>query len=280
VLGRLVVQELESKGHSVRAVVRRTRHALQASGSSRQVRTLDALRPGAWSGVCDGINVVVSALGASVDPSPWIGRRTFTRVDAPANLALLEEARRAGVGRFVYVSLAGGAQLRTLDYAEGHERVVDALRKNSMSGTVVRPTGFFCAMSAFIGFARRGVVPVIGNGSSRTNPIDERDVAGIVAAAASSDEDRLIEVGVGGPEVFTRRRIAELAFESLEKRPRVVGVPPWVARLGSAALLPFNPRAAHLTRFAAHVMTHECVESSVGVRRLDDYFSECAARSH
>jgi uncharacterized protein YbjT (DUF2867 family) len=279
-LGRLVLHELEGRGHAVRAVVRRATPAAAMQSGARDVRVLDALRDGAWRGVCDGVDVVVSTLGASVNPSPLVGRKPYTRVDAPANIALLDEARRSGVRRFVYVSLVGGAASRSLNYSEGHERVVDALRASGVPGTVLRPTGFFCAMAALIEFARRGFVPVIGDGACRTNPIDERDVASAAAAAAESAEPGFAEVELGGPEVFTRRRIAELAFESLGKRPRLLPVPRWFAKCGGASLLPLNPRAAHFTLFAAHIMTHDCLAPHVGSRCLRDYFrAHVAARA-
>ncbi|HYD00015.1 MAG TPA: NAD(P)H-binding protein, partial [Phycisphaerales bacterium] len=192
VLGRLVVRELESRGHAVRAVVRRP-GALSAT-PLREVVTLDALRPGAWRGVCDGADAVFSSLGASVNPSPFVCGGTYTKVDAPANLALLEEARRAGVRRFVYTSLIDGDKARHLDYAEGHERVVDALRASGLPATVLRPTGFFCAMTALVDMARRGAVPVFGDGSARTNPVAEQDLAVQAAAAAESTVAGLTEI--------------------------------------------------------------------------------------
>jgi uncharacterized protein YbjT (DUF2867 family) len=277
-LGRLIVAELESRGHTVRAVVRRAGKLRPAPG--RETRTIDALRPGAWLNACDGIDAVVSTIGASVNPSPLVGRKPYTEVDAPANIALLEEAKRAGVRRFVYTSLIDGDKSRHMNYSEGHERVVDALRAAPIPATVLRPTGFFCAMTAMIDMARKGAVPVFGDGSCRTNPISERDLAARAAAAAESAAPGLTQLELGGPDTFTRREIAELAFKSLGKRPRVISVPVWAAKAGAAALHPFNPRAAHFIRFAAHVMTHDCLAPKGGVRRLEDCFREHAAATH
>ncbi|MFT3686079.1 MAG: NAD(P)H-binding protein [Phycisphaerales bacterium] len=239
---------------------------------------IDALKPGAWSGVCAGMDAVVSTIGASVNPSPLVGFKPYTKVDAPANIALLDEAKRAGVGRFVYVSLVGGNTSRHMNYSEGHERVVDALCTGGIQATVLRPTGFFCAMADMIPLACKGVVPVFGDGSCRTNPIDEHDLAVQAAIAAESESSGLTQVELGGPDTFTRDQVAQMAFEVIGKRPRLFHVPVGLANAGAACLTPFNPCAAHFVRFAAHVMSHDCLAPAVGTRRLAEYFRQHAAR--
>lgn len=277
VLGRAVIDALRERGAWIRAGTRRPHPELAARIDDTHLG--DALAPDAWRGACDGIDVVFSSLGASVDPSPLVGWRSYSRVDAPANRALLAEAQRAGVRRFVYVSLIDGAGERGLDYAEGHERVVDSLRASGMACSILRPTGFFAAMTVLVAFARRGFVPVFGDGRCETNPVDERDLAAIAAREALSDGPGLREVEIGGPEVFTRRRIAEMACEALGRRPRLLHVPPALARLIGHGTRLLNPRAGHFTLFATHVMTHDCLAPKLGTRRLVDAFREAAARS-
>lgn len=275
-LGRLIVRELMERGDRVVAVVRRPVSAAEFTRVGVESRVLDGLKRGAWSGVCDGADVVVSSLGASVNPSPLVGWRPYTAVDAPANIELLSEARRAGVRRFVYVSLIDGAAGRALDYAEGHERVVDALRLGDVPATVLRPTGFFAAMGELLRLARRGVVPVFGDGLCRTNPIHEADLALAAVDATNDTSPGLREVELGGPEEFARRDIARMAFEALGKPPCLLHVSPAFARAAAHTLRLVNPRAGHFTLFAVYVMTHACVAPRVGTRRIGDYFRELA----
>lgn len=214
-----------------------------------------------------------------MNPSPFVGWRPYTAVDAPANLSLLAEARRAGVRRFIYVSLLDGDASRELNYAEGHERVVDALRRSNLPATILRPTGFFAAMAELVKFARYGVVPVIGDGMCRTNPIHERDVAFAAAEAVRDGGDVFREMALGGPEEFTRREIAALAFDVLGKRPRLPRLPSVLVRTGAHAIRLVNPRAGHFALFAAHIMTHPCIGPKVGTHRLEAYFRACAGTS-
>ena len=267
-LGRLLTEELQRRGARVRALVRRAPATPFPDGVD--VRVADVRTTAALPDLCRGIDVVFSSVGASVSPSPFAGFRTYTRVDAPANLRLLDAARTAGVPRFVYTSLNGGAESRQLDYAEGHERVVDALRASPLAGTVLRPTGFFAAMTDLVVMARRGAVPLFGDGNARTNPIDERDLASIAADEVLATGSGFREVAAGGPDEFSRREIAELAFAVLGKRPRLLPVPVWLAKTLAGGLRCLNPRAGHFLAFAAHVMTHPCVAPRLGTRRLVD----------
>jgi uncharacterized protein YbjT (DUF2867 family) len=134
-------------------------------------------------------------------------------------------------------------------------------------------------MADMIPLARKGIVPVFGDGACRTNPIDERDLAHHAALAAESTTSGLTQIELGGPDTLTRDRIAQLAFEVIGKRPRLFHVPVALANTGAALLNPFNPRAAHFTRFAAHVMTHDCLAPTVGKSRSEDYFRAYAVRN-
>src|SRR5690606_34042530 len=95
----------------------------------------------------DGIDVVVSCVGASVSLSPTPGQGSYDDVDAAGNLNLLSEAERACVSKVVYVSAALAPGILDTAYVRAHERVVAALRQRGLPHAVVRPTGLFCALS-------------------------------------------------------------------------------------------------------------------------------------
>ncbi|HYD01249.1 MAG TPA: hypothetical protein VEB22_08490, partial [Phycisphaerales bacterium] len=63
-----------------------------------------------------------------------------------------------------------------------------------------------------------------------------------------------------------------MAFAALGKRPFMIPFPLWMARACAAGTLPYNARAAHFTRFAAHVMTHDCLAPRLGTLRLENRF--------
>jgi uncharacterized protein YbjT (DUF2867 family) len=220
-------------------------------------------------GACDGMHTIVSTVGASLDLRAMSDKRSFMEVDLQGNMNLLEEAKRAGVRRFVYLSAFGAESMPTA-YTNAHEAFVRHLKASGLEYGVVRPTGFFYVNLEFLGMAKSGIASVIGSGKARTNPIHEADVAKACAEAALKQGN--LEMNIGGPETFTRQEIAELAFTSLEKKPRVMNVPAFIPTVMKPLVSPFNRRIGDLVEFLAYVATHECVAPVYGEKRLEDYF--------
>lgn len=272
VLGSLVTRELLRREHRVRTLVHHSPVAPDLAGAV-EARKGNALVRSEIEDVCEGVDAVFSSLGASVLPEWTRGRRSFDRVDTPANLNLIATARGSGVSRFVYVGVAGHREFGHLGYVRAHEAVANALASSGLDGVTVRPQGFFATFGEVFKMARKGRVPVIGDGSARTNPIHEADVAGVCAdAIEGAAGDRV----VGGPDVITRRGIVELAFRSLRRPVRIRTIQPRLALAIAPLARPFNPRMADLTEFYTEVGTRDLVAPKVGTRTLGDYFDDLA----
>lgn len=269
-LGQHVARHLMARGHSVTALVNRRPLATDLADGVDILRA-DALVVDGLAQACRGIDVVFSSLGASIVPDWRLGRRTFATLDVPANLNLLAAAEAAGVRRFVYVAVAGHETFGHHRYVQAHEQVVAALRASAVPSAVVRPPGFFSAFRAVLAMAKRGRVPVVGDGSARTNPIDERDLADVCVETVEGRGHQ--EVIAGGPEVLTRLEIVELAFQALEKPVRTGRLAPTLMRAAVPLMRLANPRMADLTAFFTDVSTRDLVVPAIGRRRLSDYFT-------
>src|SRR5262245_37110688 len=226
-LGRLVCAELTVHGHAVRTVERR-----------------DARDPAALARI--GAGAIVNCAGASLALGLGHGWRGYRAVDTPIGLASVEAARRTGA-RLVYIGVHHPPPMARVAYIDAHERVVAAMR--DIDGVVVRATGFFSAFASFLPLARRGLLIDAGAGRTRTNPIDERDLAAIVAECVASDGPR--ELSVGGPEVMTRAHIFDQLAAASHRRVRVLRLPVWLASASGAALRLVHPRLGQLAAFAA-----------------------------
>lgn len=270
-LGRHVVRELLARGERVRVLARDPGGAgAQGLGPVELVRG-DLSDPASLVGVCDDIDVVISCAGASMRLGGLFDRRSFMEVDFGGNANLLEMALTAGVSRFIYVSLFGARALLRTEYAAAHERFVGALAATGIQHTVVRPTGYFSFFAEMLDMAARGRVMLIGDGSVRTNPIDERDLASVCVDSILTEEREIL---AGGPEVLTRRRIAELAFEALGRRPRVSSISPRAFSALTRPLACVNRRLHALCAFGAAVSAMDCVAPRTGARTISDYFAE------
>ena len=119
--------------------------------------------------------------------------------------------------------------------------------------------------------AKNGVAPLIGDGRAVTNPIHEEDLAKVCVDAIEGPNR---DIPVGGPDIFTRRQIFELAFRVLEKKPRFIRIPGAAVSAQSRILSYFNPRVSQLMAFLQQVSQEDVVAPAYGHHRLGTYFEE------
>lgn len=269
-IGKEIVLALKQRGHWVRTLSRDPERAKALAGQVDEVLVADATLPGALAESARDIEVVVSALGAAVSPTAR-GSRSFAEVDAAANLALLAEAKRAGVRRFVYVGVYTSESYAETAYVAAHTQVEAAIKASGLGYGFVRPTGVFGAFVELLDLAKKGPLPAIGGGAALTNPVHEADVAAAVVEAALAAGD--VEVDIGGPEELSRRAIAELAFTAQGRRPRILSLPSWLMGVVAAVYGLLNRRVGEFLRFIILASTHSCVAPKLGQRRLADYFA-------
>ena len=268
-LGRRIVPELKRQGYDVRAIVRPGSSLGSLVRHVERVVTADLTDPASLAGACREVDVVLSCAGAAMTLGKARDRHSFHEVDCVGNGNLLNEAEIAGAQRFVYVSVHYSGALRHTAYVEAHEAFVQRLTTSPIDYTVMRPTGYYSFFDDMVRMAVRGRLPVIGDGTARTNPIHEQDLAEACVAAITGDER---EIEIGGPAIYTRQEIAELVFEALGLPVRTMRVPAGVLRAAGWAMRPFNPRLAGLLEFGAVVSQVDAVAPRRGTRDLLWYF--------
>lgn len=271
-VGRELLGLLRARGLFVRTLSQSAANAARVRGLADEVVVADAAQPGAAAGALAGIDVVVSCLGASVALS-LRGRRGYAAVDLAANTALLEAAKQAGAGRFVYLSAHPGPGYAHTRYMRAHLDVEERIRGSGLSFSLVRPTGIFTALDDMVAMARLGVGFVPGDGRAVTNPVHPLDVAEALGEVLLEGP---AELSVGGPEVLSREDVMRLAFEAVGKRPRIVHVPAGLFRAQSALLRPIHPRLSDLMEFVAAVTTSNSTAPPRGTRTLGAWFAKRA----
>ncbi|MFI6469652.1 SDR family oxidoreductase [Streptomyces sp. NPDC050516] len=270
-LGSRVVRELALRGHRVRALARTPDKLAPVREWVDEVHVADATNSLELSGSCDGIDAVVSSVGLVGKR----GRLTCWDVDYGANRKLLEEARRAGVGKFVYVSVVRSPGLEHVQLVRAKRAFEAELRASGLAYTVLRPNGFFSDMDEYLTMARKGRAVVFGKGEFRINPVDGGDVA---SAAADAVTGAAQEIELGGPDVLTHERIAREAFRAVGRPERITRVPVWVLRASLSVLCRVTPLRVHgVVEFPLTVLTQDVIAPTTGRRRLTDHFRESAA---
>jgi uncharacterized protein YbjT (DUF2867 family) len=266
-LGGFVVQELKNRGQFVRALVRSTNRAESLRDFADEIVEGQVTQAESLAGACDGIDTVFSSVGITRQKDGL----TFQDVDYLGNRNLLDEALRAGVSRFVYVSAVDGPALRHLDIVAAHENFVDELKASGMDRAVLRPTGYFSDMGEVFEMARRGRVWLIGDGTNQVNPIHGADLA---AACADAIDGHETEIDVGGPETMNWNEVAGLAFDVLDRPAKISHVPAWLMWTAVKLVRIFNRHQGELLAFFTTMATRNLVAPATGSRTLEQHFRE------
>lgn len=197
--------------------------------------TGDLTAPDTWAAALEGSDVVLHA-GAATGAA---GADEMLRVNAHATRALVRQAERTGVRRFILVSSIAARYPDLSDYPYGRSKVLaeEAVRSAAIPFTIVRPTIVLGPTSPIWQRLRQlasGPVAVLpGDGTARVQPIDVEDVALALATLIRRDGgEELIELG--GPDVVT--------FEALLRGVRLAVR----GRSGPLVRLPLSPLRAAL----------------------------------
>ena len=167
----------------------------------------------------------------------------------------------------------GPEEIADLAITIAHEKVVKALEASPLDYAIVRPGGYFSDMGALMDMAKKGRSIIIGPGDNRFNPVHGADVAQAAVDAVDSTE---IDHGIGGPDVFTQVEAAELAFEVLNKKPKLTHVPMWLARFLVRFIRLLSKQFGDLADFIVTAGEIDGVAPRNGQRSLRAHFEELA----
>lgn len=270
--GRHLVAEYLAQGWTVRALVRDAARARSLGLGAADLIEAEATRPHSLLGVMGGVDLVISALGLTRQRDGLLPGD----VDYQANVNLLNEALRAGVGRFAYIHVLNAHEMAHVPLVAAKMAFVRHLQASQMPSTVIAPTGYFSDMEDMLRMADMGRVWLFGDGCARLNPIHGADLARISSQA--------ISVGrrwqdAGGPEVFSQNRLAQTAFAALRRPARVTHLPDVLRQLAQTLLPRLTPERLHgPILFFLEAMGHDMVGPRLGTHRLSDHFAALAAQ--
>ena len=247
-IGRYVVKRLAARGDVVPVGCRNAEEAkfLRPMGEVGQVEPINlaiddaSLLPAFLAGN-DGLVNCVGILRES-------GSQTFERVHhtGPAMLARL--ARDAGVERFVHISAIGADSRSSSAYARTKAAGEQAVRDAFPTVTILRPSVVFGPEDQFFNrFATIAtispVMPLIGGGETRFQPVYVGDVADAVIKCLEDPATAGRTYELGGPRTYTFRELLELMLREIRRRRRFIDLPFGLAELQARlmAILPNPP---------------------------------------
>lgn len=244
-IGRYVVGEIAKTGARVRAAVRRPDSAgyLKPMGDVGQVTPIAAnIRDDASvTAAVDGADTVINLVGI-LFPG---GKQSFDALQVDGARRVAAAAKAAGAQRLVHMSAIGADPDSDSTYAStkgiGEQQVQEAFP----GASIVRPSIVFGPEDDFFNkfavIARLApALPLIGGGHTQFQPVYVGDVADAVAAICASPKTAGATYELGGPQVYSFRRLMEIMLEEIGRKRLLVPVPFPIAKL-KAAVLELSP---------------------------------------
>jgi NADH dehydrogenase len=262
-IGRHVVRALAKRGWRVRVAVRRPdlAHHLQPLGRVGQIHAVQAnLRfPESVARAAEGADAIVNLVGILYDS----GRQTFEAVQA-AGAETVARTAAAAAARLVHISAIGADPGSRSAYARSKAAGEAAAFAHVPQAIVLRPSIVFGPeddfFNKFAAIARISpVLPLIGGGTTRFQPVFVGDVAAAVDTALEGRARPGTIYELGGPEVRTFAELLEMMLQEIGRRRLLVPVPFAMARL-QAFFLEWLPKPL-LTRDQVTLLERDNVVS-------------------
>ncbi|MGH6678826.1 MAG: complex I NDUFA9 subunit family protein [Bradyrhizobium sp.] len=246
-LGRRIIKCLADEGETVRVAARHPTRIRAGGISGESEPTLaivaDVRDEAAVAAAIAGADAVVNAVSAYVEKAAV----TYEAVHVQGAKHVAEACERQGISRLVHISGIGADPASPSPYIRARGRGELAVRQASPRATILRPSVLFARDDAFLNTLARiarssPIIPLIGGGQTRLQPVHADDVAKAVCVALHNPTAQGTIYELGGPESTTLRAIFEMVLAHFGRRRLFVRIPFELAH-PLARLLEGLPRA-------------------------------------
>ncbi|MBR1758691.1 MAG: SDR family oxidoreductase [Lachnospiraceae bacterium] len=267
-LGEDILRSLVREGHEVVAADMVIRELEGVTGYTPV--KMDMTDKEALKGLCDGADVVITTVGLT-KASPTVSAYD---IDFGANKNLLDEAVRAGVKHFAYISVLKADKAPDVPMLDAKAKLEAELKKSGLTWVIFRPTGYFYDIAhVFMPMIEKGKVTLLGKKPVHANVVDTPDFADFIVAHMC-DENKMYNVG--GKETYSYEELAKMFFAAAGKEPKISYAPSWLFDV--LANLPKNKKNGKqaIIRFSKWTLTEEMVgDTKVGEHSFAEFIKNC-----
>lgn len=266
-LGQAIASELKNKGYETTCVVRDISKLKGLESITDKIINADVTNPTSLINICNGFDIVISALGKSVSPSDK-SKLSFKDIDYIANSNILSEAKKSTVKKFIYISAFHSEKYLHLEYFKVHHEFSQKLILSGIDYTIIKPPAIFSAFKDMVEMAKKGQLINIGLGDKKTNPIYEGDLARITVDNIRG-HNGIIEAG--GKTIYTRRQLNEIVQQAINPDKSIRNVPLVFFKCLLPILKIFNKNTFDKFAFFIEVMQHDTIAPQLGEMTFEEY---------
>ena len=232
--GRYVVKELLKQGHKPVLLSRQKNaprnHQTHPLPSSSFVEgdILDSVSLEKGVSGCDAVIHLVGIIRET-------GRNTFMNVHYKGTKHVVDATLSAGATRFIHMSAEGTKPHALSQYHQTKFMAEEYLKSSGLNYTIFRPSMLFGPgdknFTVLADLIRKApVIPVIGDGNYKWQPVSVRNVAELFVLALENKEVENKTYEIRGPDVFTFNQILNTIMQVIGLKKPKVHVPVGIAR--------------------------------------------------
>jgi NADH dehydrogenase len=223
-LGHAVVRRLIDRGTPVRCLVRDPRR-LGPERVRVQLAVGDLADPASWRNALRGVTTVVHLAGGARDQP----RATVEELNGLAAWRLLRAAERVGATHFVWIAPLGATPHHPTRLHRAKALAAVAVAESRIPTTTLAHSLIYSPGDRHLRWLERlgylPVVPLVGRGIARTQPIWAEDAADCVIAALDAPPRSHARYELAGPQTLTQRDVVRLVLAAAGRRRRVLPLP-------------------------------------------------------
>ena len=235
-------------------------------------KAIDATNPETLKGICDGVDTVITTMGLTTSST----RFTAYDIDYQGNLNLYNEAKKANVRKFNYISVIScdepGAEKVPMLHAK--YMLEQEIKKGDMSYVIYRPTGYFYDIAkVFKPYVDKGEMQLLkGYHNVKANVVDCPDFAKFIVEHM---DDENVTYNVGGKETYTYEEMAKMCFRAAGKPVIIKDSPVWMFSI-LANLPKIKKEGKHdIIMFSKWTLSHDLVgDTKVGEASFAEYVKD------
>ena len=233
-VGSEVVKQLLAAKHAVRALVREGSEAKIEQRDQIEIHHGDATDAASLVGALDGCDALIHLIGIIRE---FPGRQiTYQRLHVATTENLIAAATAQGVRRYLHMSSNGARKSGSTGYHRTKWQAEELVRAADLDWTIFRPSMIFGPECPFVAMLaelirRLPVVPVVGDGRYRMQPVALEQVAASFVAALAMPQTIGATYALGGGASYSYEEVLDLTAQAMGRsQPTKVHQPLFMVR--------------------------------------------------
>lgn len=178
-------------------------------------------------------DVIINCIGIIREfPSRGI---TFENIHFKLVEYLVKLAKIHNINRFIQISALGTGPTANTEYFRTKYMAEELLLSSNLHTTIFKPSVIFGPGDDFInmiaGYIRRfSIMPVIGDGNYRLQPVCIEDLCGVIMKAINDDFSFEKRFDIAGPDILTFNELVDIVATAVGKNAKKLHQPVFVMR--------------------------------------------------